>query len=185
MTTRTVLSATLAFLFLTASARGETAAIFKMPPAPDPMKPWLLPSHRPPTGVPGFYDPATSTFTPLQLSPSATVFSGFIHVNVSYNFDRSDKGTDSVFCDVRVEFGVLNDQGDVLSIQFDIQQSFNFSVSNPQNVFSAPFDTDWTFVKVSLTCRLQSGGQIRATDDDIIVQSVTNGNLNVHAIIDL
>jgi hypothetical protein len=119
-------------------------------------------ARAPQNSVPGYYNPATRTFTALPaegVNPSFSTETGRVRIHINYDFDSLLKPEDTVFCNIEVSFGTLTDS--LLFTNHTQKTSMNFAVGTPTKDVDIPYSYTPTSSKIGARVFIEC----RATDE--------------------
>lgn len=192
MTRIGMLAAPLALLLFTGTAMGQTSAIFKAPPAPDPTKPLTAEIAAPPTGIPGFYDSATQTFTPMESAqPASSDRAGDIAAIIGFVFGGIPLDLDDTFLiALFYGFGALEPTTSQ-SVSFfknsqTLSASTNFGYAGQKSMnISTNFVTQHPQFQPVVTCQVNHGNYVILTHVYLPTQTTKSGTTNLRATCNL
>jgi hypothetical protein len=110
-----------------------------------------------PNTIPGFFDATTGRFTPLAIEPSTAgqEVSGDFKVLPDFRLDPDFSKDDTIFCEVKLEFGNLVN-GQFFS-NHTAQADVNFGAGDPDKLITVPYsytpNSNNARVGLSISCR--------------------------------
>lgn len=189
-------------LLLAGSARAAPVLQFKFahdavtPGAPRPDQLAQKPApYRVPEGLPGFYDPRTNTFEPLDLeslAAAATTYSGTVTAAIHIHAESGIGPDDTVFCTLTIEFGNLAGNPPQYFTNHTVSASNNFAAGEPSVDLSVPFDytpngNGTAKMRLTLACRIPfaSDGTAHSATTTLAVQPLENDGVTASFPMDL